>query len=128
MPKLQQSSSRPTSTHRRRRHHHWPRCPYSGKVRFREHADATEALRNARRTILAAARDDVPTTHRETRSYKCRCGGWHLTSQPQWRSASPIPQRSDEPGRRCEVIAAIHLVAACCDRQRQAHELLSDMA
>ena len=59
--------------------HRFPQCTKAGKVRFGEHKDATQALREARR---AAGRDGVSSRRRETRSYQCSsCRGWHLTSQ-----------------------------------------------
>ena len=49
-------------------------CPTIGKVRFREHRDATQALR--------AFHDYPPAAHVPRRAYECDlCNGWHLTSQ-----------------------------------------------
>jgi hypothetical protein len=51
-----------------------PRCPATGKVRFRDHHDATQAL--------AAARRSTSDRRREQRSYLCAtCRGFHLTSR-----------------------------------------------
>lgn len=59
------------------RRHRFPTCPETGKVRFGEHKDATQALRLAR---ISAGRD-LASRRREARSYRCgSCRGWHLTS------------------------------------------------
>lgn len=58
------------------------KCPSTGKVRYRDHHEATLSLKNMRRARTVATLDGVPTNRREDRSYKCPdCKGWHLTSQ-----------------------------------------------
>jgi hypothetical protein len=72
-----------------RRNHIYPRCPATGKVRFGEHKDATQALRQARQAAQSAARQVLPSRRREARSYRCpHCRGWHLTS---WPTPTPTP-------------------------------------
>ena len=47
-----------------------------GKVRYRDHAEATRVLQNIR--TKGDARETMPC-----RAYECdRCKGWHLTSKP----------------------------------------------
>jgi hypothetical protein len=63
-------------------HHRFPRCPISGKVRYRERRDIKLALRQANRDRSQAQLSDVACSRRETRGYQCAgCDGWHLTSQ-----------------------------------------------
>lgn len=51
-----------------------PRCQATGKVRFRDHHHATQAL--------TAARRSASERRREQRSYLCAaCRGFHLTSR-----------------------------------------------
>lgn len=55
------------------------RCGRNGKVRYRNHEDATRALSTLRRT----GSQTIPR-----RAYRCpECAGWHLTSMvevPRW--------------------------------------------
>ena len=67
------------------RKHACPVCPESGKIRYRDHKQAGDALRSAkwRRRI-----DDlvgVDSRRNEARAYKCAdCKGWHTTSLAVW--------------------------------------------
>ncbi len=70
-----------------RRHHVWPKCPITGKVRFRERKDAKEALRKAAFARSKAMVYGQATCRNEVRAYKCpeaSCGGWHITHLAQW--------------------------------------------
>jgi hypothetical protein len=75
-------------------HHHprWRmRCRVTGKRRFRDHREATRALRSAVRSRRLAAELGCPCQRREIRAYQCECClGWHLTS---WGDAHtpPVP-------------------------------------
>lgn len=67
---------------RRRPRQHWDHCPTSGKIRYRDAREATEALH--RLTNRAAVADELGGQHsiRVKRKYRCTaCRGWHLTSQ-----------------------------------------------
>jgi hypothetical protein len=67
------------------RRHRYPQCRRSGKIRYRWHADAVQALQLARRQAQLALLRGAATVHRhEKRIYRCgACGGWHLTSRSQ---------------------------------------------
>ena len=53
-----------------------------GKVRFRDHEEAVEALHHATEARHRCELDGVTTTHRAVRDYYCpRCHGYHLTSR-----------------------------------------------
>ena len=72
-----------------RRHptRHREHCPGSGKVRYRDAREATEALHSL--TNQAAVADQLGGQHsiRVKRKYQCHtCRGWHLTSQETWTS------------------------------------------
>ena len=89
---------------------HRDHCPMSGKIRYRDAREATDALHVlANRAALA---DELGGRHtiRVKRKYQCTaCRGWHLTSQETWTShadrqpdpvaaaaaAVPAPRRSD---------------------------------
>jgi hypothetical protein len=54
-----------------------------GKVRFRDHEEAVEALHRADCARSRSVADGATSTHRAVRTYYCpRCGGYHLTSRP----------------------------------------------
>lgn len=58
-------------------------CPKTGKVRFRDQHQATQALERIHKNKSRAESKGVETKRREQRSYYCAsCEGWHLTSQP----------------------------------------------
>jgi hypothetical protein len=58
------------------------RCPVTGKVRYRDHAEAVTALHRVL-SIRRLHNGPVPCARRERRGYGCHfCKGWHLTSQP----------------------------------------------
>lgn len=58
-------------------------CPMSGKVRFRDHEEAVEAIKAAATQRQWHAAEGTETRRRECRTYRCEvCKGWHLTSQP----------------------------------------------
>jgi hypothetical protein len=78
-------------------------CPMSGKVRYRDAREATEALH----VLLnrAALADELGGQHgiRVKRKYQCNaCRGWHLTSQETW--TSPIEAQTAATG---DVTAAL---------------------
>jgi len=64
-------------------------CPVSGKVRFRDHQQAAEALEAARWQRDWELATFATSGRAETRAYRCSepaCnGGWHLTSIRVWR-------------------------------------------
>lgn len=65
--------------------HNLPTCPDTGKVRYRDRAQASEGLRSAKWRRLHDVADGVDSRRRETRSYKCpECSGWHNTSIATW--------------------------------------------
>ena len=64
------------------------RCPEGGKRRFRDQAEAVDALHSAVAARRAAILDGLASTRGECRAYLCpSCRGWHLTSRAT--SASP---------------------------------------
>ena len=64
------------------------RCDQSGKVRFRDHKQAIDALHVIKMRRTWAETCDAPSRRREVRTYLChRCNGWHLTSHPGTVSA-----------------------------------------
>jgi hypothetical protein len=76
-------------TPRRRPTAHREHCPMSGKIRYRDAREATDALHTL--TNQAALADELGGAHtiRVRRKYKCTaCRGWHLTSQEAWTSNS----------------------------------------
>ena len=57
----------------------------SGKLRYRDHEMAIEALHKAWRGGGIAMRETGFTTRNEKRVYSCdRCKGWHLTHNETW--------------------------------------------
>lgn len=67
---------------RRFAQHGLPACPGTGKVRYRDHAQAGFALAGMRALQLVAQARELETRRREARVYQCgACGGWHTTSQ-----------------------------------------------
>jgi hypothetical protein len=90
---------------------HRDHCPMSGKVRYRDAREATDALHAL--TNQASLADQLGGQHtiRVQRKYQCNaCRGWHLTSQATWGahvdaqsdslpvpagSVLPAPRRSD---------------------------------
>jgi hypothetical protein len=97
---------------RRRQIPHPKSCPMSGKTRYRDAREATEALH----VLLnrAALADELGGQHgiRVRRKYQCNaCRGWHLTSQESRTSpiemhtaamvdtaaAVPTPSRRPDP-------------------------------
>jgi hypothetical protein len=65
--------------------HRYPRCPESGKVRFRYRKDALSFVWYAKMRARQCEFEHLPCQRRENRTYKCtECGGWHVTSRPSW--------------------------------------------
>jgi hypothetical protein len=63
-------------------HHRFPRCPVTGKGRFREHKDATLALRRAFHIRAGQRSRGEQVTRLECAAYRCEhCRGWHLSTQ-----------------------------------------------
>jgi hypothetical protein len=91
------SSRSATRTARRRAKPHRSTCPETGKIRFRDAREATDALQYLLNQVRLA--DDLGGVHtiRVQRKYACKaCRGWHLTS---W--ATP-----DAPGSAAVALAA----------------------
>lgn len=95
---------------RRRPTPHREHCPMSGKVRYRDAREATDALHTLTNRATLADQLGGQHTIRVRRKYQCTaCRGWHLTSQETWTSnvdaqpespsapaaAVPVPRRSD---------------------------------
>ncbi|MCU0264002.1 MAG: hypothetical protein MUF09_10100 [Candidatus Nanopelagicales bacterium] len=122
--------TRPRTAHapRHRPIPHPRSCPMSGKVRYRDAREATEALH----VLLnrAALADELGGQHgiRVKRKYQCNaCRGWHLTSQDTWnspmeaqtaamRSAAAVPG----PRRPDPLLAALAGATGLLDRLRLA--------
>jgi hypothetical protein len=63
-------------------------CP-SGKVRFKDHNHAVSALHKAKNQRTIAQENQVETSRKECRSYKCKlCKGFHLTSKADYTKAA----------------------------------------
>lgn len=80
--------------------HRLPHCPTSGKVRYRDHAQASDGLRSAKEARLRQQSAGVESRRRETRSYKCPdCRGWHNTSRSRWVEVPVVapPAATDGP-------------------------------
>jgi hypothetical protein len=61
----------------------------SGKVRFRDHEQAVDALHRSANRRHFADQDGRQTRRQEIRSYNCKfCKGHHLTSQELWGLAA----------------------------------------
>lgn len=57
------------------------KCP-SGKLRYRDHAEAVRALHGAQNARNRAAQAGARSNRAERRDYRCPlCHGYHLTSQ-----------------------------------------------
>lgn len=73
---------RPASTLRSRSRSRVTRCEHTGKIRYREHHHATQAVTAARRMRTHALLTGGVCSNRVDRSYRCEhCDGWHLTSR-----------------------------------------------
>lgn len=78
MTKSEARQRRLNAIQRRARKRAGAQCA-TGKVRFRDHDEAVQALWNAH--VLRQIEGN--TERQERRAYECRrCNGWHLTSQP----------------------------------------------
>lgn len=88
-------------TRRRRPTPHLDHCPMSGKIRYRDAREATDALHTLRNK--AALADALGGQHqiRVARKYRCNaCRGWHLTSQETLTAgaaAQPGPATDSAP-------------------------------
>lgn len=77
-----QRATRRAERRRRPRGGSLPRCPRSGKVRFRDHREAVDALQTAMNSRSRAEFAGFGSRRNECRTYECNmCHGWHLTSQ-----------------------------------------------
>lgn len=78
------------STQRRSRpRHRWPVCSATGKERLRERKDVIKALGAARIARRLAEERLGACSWTVVRGYRCTaCGGWHLTSLPEWNDRS----------------------------------------
>lgn len=82
------ASRAPIAIRRRKMH----ACEETGKLRYRDWAQAQEALLAAVWDRQTAQAHNVASHRREVRAYPCgRCNGWHLTSQGGDRvAAAPL--------------------------------------
>ena len=88
---MNQSAAEPRRRSKRRRGHdtiglhRLPTCSATGKVRYRDHAQASDGMQSAKEARSRDERAGITSRRREARSYKCsECGGWHNTSIVQW--------------------------------------------
>jgi hypothetical protein len=72
------------------------KCP-TGKVAFLSQGEAQRAIDRIATENLQAA---VPAITAPSRAYRCRCGAWHLTSQPKRDTRPSKDQRSRKIPRR----------------------------
>lgn len=69
--------------------HNLPVCAATGKIRYRDHRQATDALSSAKWKRRLDEYAGIASNRNETRSYKClECTGWHITSLASWVEAS----------------------------------------
>lgn len=65
-----------------------PVCAASGKLRFRDQHQASDALSSAKWKRRYDEFSGVESRRKEARTYQCaHCGGWHLTSIATWIEA-----------------------------------------
>ena len=65
--------------------HRLPKCEATGKVRYRDHAQANDGLVSAKEWRKRSEAEGRASRRREARSYKCPdCRGWHSTSIAEW--------------------------------------------
>ena len=78
---------------RRRVKAHLGSCPMSGKIRYRDHREATSALQRLVTQARLAEELGGRLTLAVKRQYRCTaCDGWHLTS---WETpTSPVASAS----------------------------------
>lgn len=94
-------STAPGSAHR----HNRPKanrksCPLNGKIRYRDHREATDELQRLRNNARRA--DELGGVHtiNVRRKYACKaCKGWHLTSWETPTSGPSTPPSSAQPVR-----------------------------
>lgn len=61
------------------------KCPYSGKVRYRDAKEATRALHRSHNARAIELNTIGESRRRECRAYWCeKCEGMHTTSQTEW--------------------------------------------
>lgn len=97
-PDIRRSGELPQRRHRRRDgsatigRHSRPVCEATGKSRYRDHHQATDALTGARRQRSFDLTHRGSSARAETRAYKCdSCRGWHLTSRTAFIDARFVP-------------------------------------
>ncbi len=115
-----------------------PKCPTTGKRRYRDELAAKLALADIDRRRRGTGRE-LDRRH-ETRAYACRaCSGWHLTSRATARASRPLRARSTSVQRtyraaRRPLVAALlaqhpacqlRIDGVCTHRAVDVHELLS---
>jgi hypothetical protein len=72
----------PTLLTRRRTKSHRTVCVATGKIRYRDAREATDALQRLQNQARIAEESGGAHTIRVRRKYDCAaCDGWHLTSQ-----------------------------------------------
>ena len=109
IPLPQKSARRRRSTDTIRRHR-LPTCPTTGKLRYRDHDQARDALGSTTERRLRAESEGLTSNRREIRTYKCSfCAGWHSTSQPDLRLVFEQSRREQQESiqQRRETSAAI---------------------
>lgn len=90
--------------------HRAPECRDSGKRRYRDRHQATDALNSARRQRAHDLAHEGATTRHEARAYKCdSCKGFHLTSLVEWVIRPVTPEPALAP---VTPLAAIRVIAA----------------
>lgn len=102
IPPVPENVQRVKASKRRGSHtigcHIAPKCPITGKRRFRDKKQAHEALTHCQWQRAEATRTGQPTVRHERRVYQCpHCSGLHLTSRQQRNL--PQSQPPHEPTR-----------------------------
>jgi len=65
--------------------HSLPTCAASGKIRYRDHHQANDALSSTKWRRRLDELSGIESKRNETRSYRCgECRGWHITSLATW--------------------------------------------
>jgi hypothetical protein len=93
------------------RAHKFPRCERTGKVRYRTVKDAKLALRFAAHSRTRAALEGTESSHHCIRWYRCACGGFHVTSQPQRDRSQPATAPDSVLSAIARVVNASRAVA-----------------
>lgn len=93
------------------------RCSASGKIQFRDHAEAIQALHHAETARARAEVDGATTTMFAVRAYECdECPFWHITKAADVTVVA-IQTHAREEALADKRLAAIRSLAAASTRE-----------